>query len=131
VFAYVFTLPFALLSPDLNLKGIQIIFLVAIMTYGFVGCELLFVELDDPFAEDPNDLPLAEEARAAMEDIALSLYYADGKEAAVRLRNAVPPLGSMDFYDHQVQKNKPLFPIAKSTREQKETDPLLEENPVT
>lgn len=69
VLAYVFTLPFALLSPDLNLAGIQVIFTTFLMTYGFLGCEFLFVELDDPFAEDPNDLPLAEECRAAVEDI--------------------------------------------------------------
>jgi hypothetical protein len=132
VFAYVFTLPFAMLSADLNLKGIQVIFLVAIMTYGFVGCELLFVELDDPFAEDPNDLPLAEEGRAAMEDIVLSLYYVDGQNAAAKLREEVPPLGGMDFYDHQVQKNRPLFPIILNVSNmgsgKKESDPLLEQS---
>lgn len=66
VLAYVFTLPFALLSPDLNLAGIKVIFTTFLVTYGFLGCEFLFVELDDPFAEDPNDLPLAEECRAAV-----------------------------------------------------------------
>lgn len=48
--------------------------------------ELLYVEIDDPFAEDPNDLPLTEEARAAGEDVFLSFWDVDGREAAERLR---------------------------------------------
>jgi predicted membrane chloride channel (bestrophin family) len=49
VLAYVFTLPFALLSADLNLKSTQVVFLLVVITYGFVGCELLFVELDGTY----------------------------------------------------------------------------------
>jgi predicted membrane chloride channel (bestrophin family) len=51
-----------------------------------MGMELLYVEIDDPFAEDPNDLPLTEEARAAGVDVFLSLWDVDGGEAAERLR---------------------------------------------
>jgi hypothetical protein len=40
-----------------------------LLTHGFVGCELLFVELDDSFAEDPNILPLIEEAKASLDDM--------------------------------------------------------------
>jgi predicted membrane chloride channel (bestrophin family) len=56
VLAYVFTLPFALLGPGLNLRGSEVVFIVFLMTYGFVGCELLFVEINDPFAVSRNDL---------------------------------------------------------------------------
>jgi hypothetical protein len=54
-----------------------------------------------------------------MEDIALSLYYTDGKEATVRLYNNVPPLRGMEIND-QVQKNKPLCPIMKSKEKKKQ-----------
>jgi predicted membrane chloride channel (bestrophin family) len=60
--------------------------LIILMTYGFMGIELLFVEIDDPFAEDPNDLPVTEEARAAGEDIMLSLLHMDGRAAVTRMR---------------------------------------------
>lgn len=123
VFAYVFTLPFALLSAELELKDIQVVLLVLLMTYGFIGCELLFVELDDPFGEDPNDLPLVEEARAAYDDIVLSLYQADGMEAALKLRKAIqaPSWASTpyEFYSSKVARNQTTFPRMK------ETDPLL------
>ena len=133
-FAYVFTLPFALLSANLALKGIQVIFLTLIMTYGFVGCELLFVELNDPFAEDPNDLPLVEELRATIEDIMLSLYYVDGKETILKLKADVTSKGYewwYDFYGIQLEKHKPLFPLKKMTEKKQddyvmdESDPLL------
>jgi predicted membrane chloride channel (bestrophin family) len=109
VLSYVFTLPFALLSPDLNMRGIQNIFLTFIITYGFVGCELLFVELDDPFAEDPNDLPLAEEARAAVQDSIMSLYYVDGEEAAIKLEKEIPAFIDDTFYDDQLAKKQSFF----------------------
>lgn len=108
VMFYVFTLPFALLSPELNLKYPQMIILIFLMTYGFIGIELLFVELDDPFAEDPNDLPLMEEARAAGEDVFLSLLHTDGEETVARLKNRiqVPINGSDEAY--QAKETDPL-----------------------
>jgi hypothetical protein len=83
---YVFTLPFALLSEELNLAYSQMTVLICLMTYGFMGMELLFVEIDDPFSDDPNDLPLTEEAQAAAEDIILNLLHADGAAAVDGLR---------------------------------------------
>mmetsp|Transcript_17118 Transcript_17118/g.37130 ORF Transcript_17118/g.37130 Transcript_17118/m.37130 type:complete len:398 (-) Transcript_17118:135-1328(-) len=125
---YVYTLPFALLSPELNLQYVQMISLTFIMTYGFVGIELLFVEIDDPFAEDPNDLPLAEESRAAAEDVLLSIMQADGRSAVNRLRKRLSPDGRPganafrdDFHD-QVRTHGPLF-FNYGTA--KESDPLV------
>jgi hypothetical protein len=121
VFAYVFTLPFALLSENLGLKRVQVIMLVVLMTYGFIGCELLFIELDDPFAEDPNDLPFIEEAKATFDDVVLSLYHTDGLQAAESLAKAFksPTWFGPEFYGPQLAKNRPLFPLKK------ETDPLF------
>ena len=127
VLAYVFTLPFALLDPGMNLRGGQVVFIVLIMTYGFVGCELLFVEINDPFAEDPNDLPLVEETRAAVEDVVLSLFFADGEAAAQKLGDEVPNFSEDNFYEEQVMKHQPVFPLKKKTqKDATETDPLVE-----
>lgn len=127
VIFYVYTLPFALLSPQLNLQYFQMILLTFIMTYGFMGIELLFVEIDDPFAEDPNDLPLVEESRAAVEDIFLNLMHADGREAMKRLWTTVSPDGHPgkpfgDNYQEQVSTHGPLFFKYKGV---KETDSLV------
>jgi len=89
VLFFVFTLPFALLSPQLNLAYPQMAMLIFLSTYGFMGIELLFVEIDDPFADDPNDLPLTEEARAAGEDVILNLLHVDGTSAVDRLRKII------------------------------------------
>ena len=116
VIFYVFTLPFALLNTELNLQYQQMILLTSIMTYGFIGIELLFVEIDDPFAEDANDLPLMEEARAAGEDVVLSLMHLDGRDAVERLRESV----DLDYFAGKVfvtEEGRKSF--------RRETDPLL------
>lgn len=109
VIFYVFTLPFALLSKELNLAYSQMTALICLMTYGFMGIELLFVEIDSPFEEDANDLPLTEEARAAGEDAILNLLHTDGPEAADRLKQSI-------LFVHRQKE---------SERQGKETDPLL------
>jgi hypothetical protein len=115
VFFYVFTLPFVILSPGLGLRSFETIVLVFIMTYGFIGIELLYVEIDDPFAEDPNDLPLIEEARAAEEDIVLSILDVDGQESVSRL-------------EARFGFNHPKMYAAPATNARgEETDPLLRE----
>ena len=77
-----------------------------------MGMELLYVEIDDPFSDDPNDLPLIEEARAAGEDVFLSLWDVDGREAAERLRQKV-----------QFELPSRYNPSSQSCA--KETDPLV------
>ena len=127
VIFYVFTLPFALLSSELNLKYVQMILLTFLMTYGFMGIELLFVEINDPWAEDPNDLPLLEETRSAGEDIFLNLLHADGQEAVGRLWDKFSPAeGSfLDPYTDQVEKARGFLSGAGGWISAKETDPLL------
>ena len=54
---YIFTVPFALLSAD-DTSWVAIISHCAVafvMTFGFVGMDLISQQLDDPFGEDEND----------------------------------------------------------------------------
>lgn len=53
VFLYVFTVPFAMLSDKSS--DIAHCFMVFLLTYGFVGLEVVAIELDNPFGNDPND----------------------------------------------------------------------------
>lgn len=54
VFIYVFTLPI-MFSPDFHFATIPISMLVL---YVFASIELIAEEIEDPFGDDPNDLPL-------------------------------------------------------------------------
>ena len=87
LFLSVFTLPFAILSADLKLDDIQVLLLVFIMTYGFMGLELVCMNLDDPFGGDPSDLPVIEQTKELMEDVYLMILRSDGLDAALRLRD--------------------------------------------
>ena len=53
VIFYIFTLPFVLVN-DINQME-YCVFMIFFITYGILGLELICVELDDPFGEDPND----------------------------------------------------------------------------
>lgn len=88
---YVFTMPFAILSADLKLLDGQVILLVFIMTYGFMGLELVSTSLDDPFGSDPSDLPVISMMNELNEDIFLMISRTDGLDAALRLRDKMKP----------------------------------------
>jgi ion channel-forming bestrophin family protein len=53
IFFYIFTLPSALLTAS-STPGADLVVLF-IVTYGFIGLELISVELDDPFGDDAID----------------------------------------------------------------------------
>jgi predicted membrane chloride channel (bestrophin family) len=53
LFAYVFTIPFALLSDKSTILAHCVE--VFILTYGFMGLELVAIEMDNPFGDDEND----------------------------------------------------------------------------
>lgn len=53
LFLYVFTIPFVLLADKSGL--LAHVGAVFVMTYGFVGLELVAIELDNPFGDDDND----------------------------------------------------------------------------
>jgi len=88
---YVFTMPFAILSADLKLADAQVVLLVFIMTYGFMGLEVVSTNLDDPFGSDPSDLPVMEQMRELIEDTLLMVSRVDGVDAALQLRDRMKP----------------------------------------
>jgi predicted membrane chloride channel (bestrophin family) len=53
LFLYVFTVPFVMLGDESSL--VAHCFAVFVITYGFVGLELVALELDNPFGEGAND----------------------------------------------------------------------------
>jgi ion channel-forming bestrophin family protein len=53
IFFYIFTLPSALLTAS-STPGADLVVLF-IVTYGFIGLELISIELDDPFGDDAID----------------------------------------------------------------------------
>lgn len=55
VLVYVFTLPMVFLKDDAVNLMYEHCVLVFLLTYGFVGLELVSIELDDPFGNDDND----------------------------------------------------------------------------
>ena len=44
------------------------------------------IQLDDPFGDDPNDFDVLGLAQVVFEDIYISIYDIDGKEAADNIR---------------------------------------------
>jgi putative membrane protein len=53
LFVYIFTLPLAL-SSDIQ-EVVPFLLTIFFITYGFIGLELIAIEIDDPFGTDPND----------------------------------------------------------------------------
>jgi predicted membrane chloride channel (bestrophin family) len=53
LFLYVFTIPFVMLGDKSSL--LAHCFVVFLLTYGFVGLELVAIEMDNPFGDDAND----------------------------------------------------------------------------
>ena len=87
LFLYTFTMPFAILSADLRLGHLQVLLLVFIVTYGFMGIEIVCMDLDDPFGSDATDLPVMAQANEVFEDAYLMIQDIDGFAAASRLRS--------------------------------------------
>ena len=77
LFVWVFTLPFAL-NATVE-KVLPLCFVVFFLTYGFCGLELISMELDDPFGDDPNDFDVMGLAKVVFDDIAITLGDVDGE----------------------------------------------------
>lgn len=92
MFVYVYTIPFALLSLDSTNIHVKVIVMAFIIAYGFVGIELVSIELDDPFGKSPNHLPVIEQAKGVMEDIFRCISNTDGLEWANQLRDLLNPV---------------------------------------
>lgn len=78
VFLYVFTVPFVLLADKSS--PLAHCLTVFVMTFGFMGLEVVAIELDDPFGEDDNDFDNAAMALTAFEDTYLTIRDIDGSE---------------------------------------------------
>ena len=53
IFMWVFTLPLAL-ANDIE-KPLPLLFVIFFLTFGFIGLELVSIEMDDPYGLDAND----------------------------------------------------------------------------
>jgi len=84
VFVWTFTLPFAIVQDISNIyAACCALFLI---TYGFIGIELVSIELDDPFGDDPNDLDVMAMAQAVCGDLYSILQDVDGQDAVRKLK---------------------------------------------
>lgn len=87
VFVYVFTLPFSLEAEITStLPFLSVIF---ILTYGFMGLELLNMELGDPFGDTPLFVDYYGLASVVFDDIYIAIHDVDGKIASSELKNSI------------------------------------------
>lgn len=85
LFSYVFTMPFLLLQDDKSSR-LAHCFVVFMLTYGFMGLEVVAIELDNPFGSDANDYSSTLLAETCYEDCYLYIRDVDGDEWADKLR---------------------------------------------
>jgi len=83
LFLYIYTLPFAVISRFEKLH--EAIFVVCIISYGFLGIEHVAIELHDPFGTDANDLPVETQSSCVYDDVCYVLLETDGMPAACKL----------------------------------------------
>lgn len=78
-------LPLGFLSvPSIGLP--PLVFLIFVITSGFLGLELVVMEIEDPFGLDPNDLNDVGRVKDSMENVLFALYQIDGRPQAAKLR---------------------------------------------
>lgn len=87
MFTYVFTVPFVMLSDKSS--DFAHCFIVFLLTYGFMGLEMIAMELDNPFGDDANDLNLSALAAAAYDDVYLTILDVDGSKWRDKLRSRI------------------------------------------
>lgn len=85
LFVWVFTLPFALMSNRVGFFAYPLTFF---LTYGFIGLEVVSIELDDPFGNDANDINVMALVRVVLDDVLVCLEDLDGTYAASSLQNS-------------------------------------------
>lgn len=83
--AYVFTVPLILVGEKTGSLLYHCIS-VFIITYGMIGLEMVAIELDDPFGDDPNDFDHMNMAQKAYEDIYILSLNTDGTDYVSKLR---------------------------------------------
>jgi hypothetical protein len=89
LFLYVFTVPFVLLNDASSLSAHC--FIVFLLTYGFVGLEVVSIELDNPFGNDANDFNNSAMAVETYEDCYLTILDVDGPDWTDKLYARMQP----------------------------------------
>lgn len=85
VAAYCFTLPFGLVHGI----GVYTPIVVLLVAYAFFGLDAVGDELEDPFGEDPNDLPLATISRMIEVNLRERLSEEEMPELLVPVKNVL------------------------------------------
>jgi len=85
LFLYIFTVPMVLVTDETS-SHVARCLIVFMITFGFMGLELVAIEMDNPFGDDANDFNNAAMAMTAYEDSYLTIYDVDGEEWADKLR---------------------------------------------
>jgi predicted membrane chloride channel (bestrophin family) len=67
-------------------SGLVHCIVIFVLTYGFMGLEIVSIELEDPFGDDDNDFDNLGMALTAFEDNYLIINDIDGPEYADKLR---------------------------------------------
>jgi len=111
---WVLTLPFALrddyTSPD---KIVQNIVLIILLTYGFIGLEMVSIELDEPFGDDLNDFDIKYLTQKTINDIIIYLKAAcEDNDVGLNFR------GKLDTLEKSTQLTN-LFEVLPLRRQQK------------
>jgi predicted membrane chloride channel (bestrophin family) len=86
VLIYVYSLPLVFLKDDAVSLMWEHCVVVFLLSYGFLGLELVSIELDDPFGNDDNDFDCLAYARIVFEDAFLMINDTDGPEYADIIR---------------------------------------------
>mmetsp|Transcript_26744 Transcript_26744/g.39559 ORF Transcript_26744/g.39559 Transcript_26744/m.39559 type:complete len:389 (-) Transcript_26744:111-1277(-) len=97
---YLFSLPFVFLNSDDHI--IECVIAIFFLTFGFMGLELVAIELDDPFGDDENDFDALAFARMVFEDAFLMIHENVGREAACELRDRMTDFNDTSLEDYQV-----------------------------
>lgn len=88
MFVWVFTLSSALNNEPWK-QPYFVMAIVTLTTFGFLGLELVAMELSDMFGEDPCDFDNLGYAQLCFEDMYISIYKQDGEQWARSLREKV------------------------------------------
>jgi len=86
VIIYIYTIPLIFVESNENTPLWECLF-VFLLAYGFMGLELVAIELDDPFGNDDNDFDTLSFAQMVFEDTFLMVAEVDGEEWSVKLQN--------------------------------------------
>jgi predicted membrane chloride channel (bestrophin family) len=96
IFFYVFTAPFVMLNDDSSTLALCLA--VFLFTYGFIGLEIVAIDLDDPFGSDDNDFDNMAAAVSVFEDAYLAILDVDGAEWVDKLRLRMNDVSREPYY---------------------------------